>query len=74
MVERRSVDGVVEAVVDLGERVRELVEVADAADDRGEVDHERAAVHRRARLLQLAQVAGVHLAALAHPLRRRALV
>ncbi len=34
----------------------------------------RAARRRRARLLELAQVAGVDLAALAHPLRRRALV
>ncbi len=71
---RGAIDGVVEAVVDLGERVWELVEVADAADDRGEMDHKRAALHRHARLLELTQVAGVHLAALAHPLRGWALV
>ncbi len=54
--------------------MRELVEVADPTDDRRQVDHQRAALHRSACLLQLAQVAGVHLAALAHPLRRGALV
>ena len=73
-LQRGAEDAVVERVVDLGQRVRELVEVRDPADDRGEVDHVRAAGDRRARLVELAQVAGVHLAALAHPGRRRALV
>ena len=49
LVERRPEDRVVEAVVHLEQRVREPVEVRDAADDRREVDHVRAARHRRAR-------------------------
>ena len=44
VVERRADDAVVERVVHLGQRVRELVEVRDAADDRREVDDVRAAV------------------------------
>ena len=51
-----------------------LWKFAMPADDRGEVDDVRAAVGRRARLVEVAQVARVDLAALAHPLRRRALV
>jgi hypothetical protein len=74
VVERGAEDGVVEAVVHLGQRVRQLVEVADAADDRREVDDVRAALDRLARDAELAQVAAVDLAALAHPLRRLALV
>ena len=50
------------------------MEVGDAARDRREVDHVAAARDRRARLLGQTQVAGVHLAALAHPLRHRPLV
>src|SRR5262249_10874131 len=46
----------------------------DPADDRGQVDHVRAAPRGVPRLLQDAQVAGVDLAALAHPRGRRALV
>jgi hypothetical protein len=46
----------------------------DPADDRGQVDDVRAAAHRLARLLELAQVALVDLAALAHPHRRLALI
>jgi hypothetical protein len=61
-------------VVDIGERVREQVEAGDAADDRREVYHVRAAAQRRARLLGVAQVAGMDLAALAHPVWRRPLV
>jgi hypothetical protein len=41
-VERRADDAVVQRVVHLGEGVRQLVEVADAADDRREVDDVRA--------------------------------
>src|SRR3954449_3378724 len=74
MVEGGADDAVVEGPVDLGQRVRELVEVRDPADDRGEVDDVRAALGRRPRLVQLAQVARVDLAALAHPLRRQPLV
>jgi hypothetical protein len=50
------------------------VEVRDPPDDRGEVDDVGAALHRLARLGVVAQVAGVDLAALAHPLRRLALI
>ena len=74
VVERGADHGVVERVVDLGERVGKLVEVRDAADDRGEVDDVRAAADRLARLGEVAQVAAVDLAALAHPLRGLALV
>ena len=74
VVERRAHDGVVERVVDLGQRVGQLVEVGDPADDRRQVDHVRAAPRRLARLVEHAQVAGVDLAALAHPVGRRALV
>ena len=49
-LERRADDGVVERVVDLGERVGQPVEVGDPADDRGEVDHVGAALRGRARL------------------------
>ena len=42
-------DAVVEARVHLEQRERVAVEVADAADDRGEVDHVRAAGERRVR-------------------------
>ncbi len=67
-------DRVVERGVDLRERVREPVEVGDPADDRGEVDHVRAALRGPPRLRELAQVAGVDLAPLAHPLWRGPLV
>ena len=50
------------------------MEVGDPADDRREVDHVAAAARRVQRLAELAQVAGVHLARFAHPLRRGALV
>ena len=74
LVQRGPEDRVIERVVDLGERVRELVEVGDAADDRRQVDDVRAAAHRPAGLVERAQVARVDLAALAHPVGRRALV
>ena len=47
VVERGAHDRVVERVVDLGQRVGELVEVGDAADDRRQVDDVRAARGRR---------------------------
>ena len=65
LVERRPEDAVVEAGVHLEQRVRQPVEVGDAADDRGQVDHVRAARHGLARLGGLAQVAGVDLAGVA---------
>jgi hypothetical protein len=61
-------------VVDLGQRERQLVEVGDAADDGRQVDDVRAALDRLARLVVVAQVARVDLAALAHPVRGRPLV
>ena len=73
-VQRGPEDGVVERVVDLGERVRELVEVRDPADDRRQVDDVRAPAGRLAGLGQQPQIAAVHLAALAHPAGRVALV
>ena len=73
-LQRGADDGVVERVVDLRQRVGELVEVGDPTHDRREVDHVRAPLRGGARLLVVAQVARVHLAALAHPLRREALV
>jgi len=48
--------------------------VALVPEDRGEVDHVRAAVRRPPRLVDVAQVTDMDLAALAHPLRRLALV
>ena len=74
LLDRRTEDGVVERVVDLRQRERELVEVRDPADDRGQMDHVRAAVDRAPRLRDVAQVADVDLAALAHPVGRRPLV
>src|SRR4051794_9550065 len=74
LLQRCPEDRVVERVVDLEQRVREVVEVADAADDRREVDDVVAARPRSARLLERPEIAGVHLARLAHPLRRLALV
>ena len=74
LVDRGLEDRVVEAAVDLGERERELVEVRDPADDRGQVDDVRAAGHRHMSLFQPAQVAGVDLARLAHPVGRRSLI
>ena len=74
LVERGPEDGVVEAVVHLEQRVRELVEVRDPAHDRGQVDHVRAAAHGCARLVREQQVAGVDLAGLPHPGGRLALV
>src|SRR5205085_2446032 len=65
---------VVQAVVDLGQREGQLVEVGDPADDGRQVDDVRAAGHRYGGLLERAQVAGVDLAALADPLGRLALV
>jgi hypothetical protein len=50
------------------------VEVGDPADDRRKMDDVAAAARRLARLVELAQVARVHLAALAHPVRRRTLI
>jgi hypothetical protein len=67
-------DAAVEGAVDLAERQRELVEVRDAADDRGEVHDVRAALRGLARLLEHAQVALVDLAALGDPRRGGALV
>ena len=63
-----------ERVVDLEQRERELVEVRDPADDRGQVDHVAAAVERALSDLELAQIAFEHLAALRHPVRRRPVV
>ena len=74
VVQCRPDDRVVERVVDLGEGVGQLVEVGDPAHDRGQVDHLRAACHRLSRLIEVAQVARVDLAALAHPLGRGPLV
>ena len=54
--------------------MRQAVEVGDPSDYRREVDHVRAALRRGTRVRALAQVARVDRAALAHPLRRRALV
>ena len=66
--------GAREGIVDLHEREREPVEVGDPADDRGQVDDVAAAVQRGAGDVELAQIALVQLAALAHPLRRPAVV
>jgi hypothetical protein len=52
----------------------QLVEVADPADDRREVDDVRAALRRLGRHADVAQVALDDLAGLAHPARRVALV
>ena len=67
LLERRPEHAVVEAGVHLEQRVRQLVEVGDPADDRRQVDHVGAARGARARLVVVAQVAGVDLARLAHP-------
>ena len=74
LLQRGAEDGVVEAVVHLEQRVRELVEVGDPAHDRRQVDHVRAAGAGRPRLGHVEQVARVHLAGLAHPAGRLALV
>jgi hypothetical protein len=50
------------------------VKIADSADDRRQVDDVRAVVDRLPRLDDVAQVARVDLARLAHPLGRLALV
>ena len=74
VVERRAGHGVVEAVVDLGEGVGKLVEVRDAPDDRRAVNDMTAPRRRLARVAQVAQIGRVDLTALAHPLRRLALI
>ena len=50
-----------ERVVDLRQRVGQLVEIGDAAHDRGEVDDVGAALERRPRVLGVAQVGRVDL-------------
>ena len=50
LLDRCAEDGVVERVVGLRQRERELVEVRDPADDRGQVDDVRAAADRASRL------------------------
>src|SRR5918998_1786240 len=74
VVERGLDDRVIQRAVDGRQRVRQAMEVRDPADDRGEVDDVGAARRRLAGLAEVAQVAGVDLAALAHPLWRGALV
>ena len=74
-LERRPEDRVVEAVVHLEQRVRELVEVGDPADDRRQVDHVRAAADARARASSRSRRSPVWTSQrLAHPRGRLALV
>jgi hypothetical protein len=74
LVDRDLHDRAGQRVVDMTERVWELVEVRDPAADRRGVDHMRATGQRRRRFARVAEVAYGDLAALPHPVRRRAMV
>ncbi len=74
LLDRGVDDRARERVVDFGQGERELVEVGDTADDRRQMDHVRAAAQAPRARREVAQVTQVELAALAHPLRRLAMV